>query len=157
MDVLARDRASPGVAVFPDGAVAAGRRAPAPGVPRPLGRLLPEPLETLDWRRMAPGVRQYNLKNGPRFDGAFKLLHCAPGVALSAHTHNERELTFIVRGSYTDELGQFRAGDVADLDYSVEHRPVIDDDGPCIALIATDAPVRYSDLLGKLMQPFVGI
>lgn len=152
-DVIARA----GRASANDAAATGCRHAPSPGVPRPLGRLLPAPLETLAWHRMAPGIRQYNLKSGSRLDGAFKLLHCAPGIALSAHTHNERELTFIVSGSYTDALGRFGPGDVADLDDTVEHRPVIDEGGPCVALIATDAPVHYTDLLGKLMQPFVGI
>ena len=132
-------------------------RPAATGVPRPLGRLLPRPLETLDWYPTAPGVQQFNLSAGPRTRGAFKLLHCAPGIALSHHTHRERELTFVLRGGYTDEVGSFRAGDIADLDDTVEHGPVADEDGPCIVLIATDSPVRYTHLLGRLMQPFVGI
>ena len=136
---------------------AASPAAPAFGVPRPLGRLLPRPLETLDWHETAPGVRQFNLSSGPRTEGAFKLLHCAPGVSLSAHTHRERELTFVLRGGYSDEVGHFVAGDISDLDDTVEHRPVADRDGPCIALIATDSPVRYTELLGRLMQPFIGI
>jgi len=126
-------------------------------VPRPLGRLLPGPIESLDWRSLAPGIKQYSLSDQPRKQGAFKLLRLEPGVTLSQHTHNERELTYVVRGSYQDEIGQFRAGDIADLDNRDEHRPVVDDEEVCIALIATDAPVNYTTMLGKIMQPFVGI
>ena len=133
------------------------RADPAVGVPRPLGRLLPRPLEALDWHRTAPGLHQFNLSRGPRTAGAFKLLHCAPGLSLAAHTHRGRELTFVLRGGYRDEVGHFLPGDVADLDDAVEHRPVVDGDGPCIALIATDSPVRYTELTGSLMQPFVGM
>ena len=135
----------------------APRDSPAAGVPRPLGRLLPLPLETLDWHLTAPGVHQYNLSRGPRTVGAFKLLRCAAGVARAAHTHRERELTFVLRGGYADEVGRFGPGDIADLDDTVEHRPVADDAEPCIMLLATDSPVRYTELLGTLMQPFVGI
>ncbi len=126
-------------------------------VPRPLGRLLPGPIESLEWRSMAPGVKQFTLSEQPRKDGAFKLLRLEPGVTLSQHTHNERELTYVVRGSYRDEIGHFRAGDIADLDNHVEHCPVVNEDEVCIALIATDAPVKYTTMLGKIMQPFVGI
>jgi len=126
-------------------------------VPRPLGRLLPGPIETLEWRAMAPGIKQFSLSKQPRKEGAFKLLRLEPGVTLSQHTHSQRELTYVVRGSYHDELGQFRAGDIADLDNRDEHCPVVDSDEVCIALIATDAPVKYSTVLGKIMQPFVGI
>lgn len=132
-------------------------REPIPGVPRPLGRLLPAPLEELRWRRIAPGIRQYRLDSQPRRQGAFQLLHLAPGVELSEHSHEERELTFLVQGSYHDSIGRFQAGDIADLDGTVEHRPVVDGDVPCIALIATQAPVKFSGMLGKIMQPFVGI
>jgi len=126
-------------------------------VPRPLARLLPTPLGSLPWRRVAPGIKQFNLSDEPRSNGAFKLLHLAPGVVLSGHTHNERELTYLVQGSYQDEIGRFRAGDIADLDGNVVHQPVVDTDEPCIALIATDSPVRYTGVFGRLVQPFVGI
>lgn len=127
------------------------------GVPRPLGRLLDSDLEHLEWSRIAPGIKQHNLSNQHRRYGAFKLLHLSPGVVLSEHTHQDRELTLVLRGSYQDEVGRFKAGDVADLDQDVIHQPVVDTDEPCIALIATQSPVRYSGMLGRLIQPFVGI
>ena len=127
------------------------------GVPAPLGRLLPAPLDELDWRKVAPGIRQFNLSTQHRRYGAFKLLHLAPGVVLSQHTHNDSELTYVVRGSYQDEIGRFRAGDIADMDGNDIHQPVVDTEEPCIALIATHSPVRFSGMLGRMMQPFVGI
>lgn len=134
------------------------REIVANGVPRPLARLLDAPLEELDWRRIAPGIKQHNLSNQHRKHGAFQLLHLEPGVVLSAHSHNDRELTYLVQGSYTDEIGQFKAGDIADLDGHQEtHQPVIDSEEPCIALIATHSPVNYTSVIGKIMQPFVGI
>lgn len=133
---------------------------PAPdvtGLPRPLARLLPENLENLEWKRLAPGIKQYNLSDKHRKYGAFKLLHLAPGVVLSQHTHKDKELTLVLRGSYQDEIGRFKAGDVADLGDDVIHQPVVDTQEPCIALIATQSPVRFSGVMGRLMQPFVGI
>lgn len=127
------------------------------GVPRPLARLLPTGLEELDWKRIAPGIKQHSLTDQHRRHGAFKLLHLAPGVVLSAHSHNDRELTYVVKGSYQDEIGRFKAGDIADLDSGIGHQPVVDTDEPCIALIATDSPVTYTGMFGKIMQPFVGI
>ena len=128
------------------------------GVPRPLSRLLPNSFSELDWRRIAPGIKQHNLSDQHRRYGAFQLLHLEPGVKLSAHTHNDRELTYLVQGSYVDEIGHFQEGDIADLDgHENEHQPVINSDIPCIALIATHSPVNYSGVLGKIMQPFVGI
>ncbi len=127
------------------------------GVPRPLARLLPTDLESLSWRRIAPGIKRFKLNDQPRREGAFQLLHLDPGVVLSDHSHNDRELTYLVKGSYTDELGRFKEGDIADLDNHATHRPLVDSEQPCIALIATQSPVRYTGVFGKIMQPFVGI
>lgn len=131
--------------------------APIAGVPQPLARLLDGPLEQLPWKRMAPGIKQINLIDQPRKFGAFKLLHLEPGVVLSQHSHTERELTYVVKGSYQDEIGRFKAGDIADLDDNDEHQPVVDTAEPCIALIATDSPVRFTGVVSKLLQPFVGL
>jgi len=128
-----------------------------PGVPAPLAQMLPHGLESIDWKRLVPGIKQHNLSDQPRRNGAFKLLYLEPGVVLSAHTHNERELTYVIKGSYQDEIGRFTAGDIADLDNDDVHQPVVDTHEPCIALIATHSPVRYTGVLGKIMQPFVGI
>ena len=140
----------------------AGESSPAAfpavsGVPRPLARLLPTELDSLNWRRIAPGIKRFKLNDQPRREGAFQLLHLDPGVVLSDHSHNDRELTYLVKGSYTDELGRFKEGDIADLDNHATHRPLVDSDEPCIALIATQSPVRYTGVFGKIMQPFVGI
>jgi len=154
-DVLARSPADDGRRTKLDGI---GASTPSvAGVPLPLARLLPTTLDALDWRRVAPGIRQFNLGTLHRRHGAFKLLHLAPGATLSEHGHNDRELTYVVRGSYTDEMGRFGPGDIADLDGNDEHRPVVDSGEPCIALIASQSPVRFSGMLGRIMQPFVGI
>ena len=155
-EVLARAVVE-GRTTMPDTAPEPVATHPIGDVPRPLGRLLPAELDGLDWRLVAPGIRQFNLGTRHRRHGAFKLLHLAPGVTLSDHGHDDRELTYVVRGSYTDELGRFRAGDIADLDDHDNHRPVVDPGEPCIALIATHSPVRFNGVLGRLMQPFVGI
>lgn len=128
-----------------------------PGVPRPLGRLLPASLEELTWKPIAPGIKQHNLSTKHRKYGAFKLLHLSPGVVLSQHSHQDRELSLVLKGSYHDEIGRFKAGDIADLGDDVVHQPVVDTDEPCIALIATQSPVRYTGVVGRLLQPLIGI
>lgn len=159
-DLLARAAAMPAHSAPSAAQTSDGNQSElaASGVPRPLARLLPTELNELDWRRIGPGIKQHNLSSQPRKFGAFQLLHLEPGVVLSAHSHNDRELTYLVQGSYKDEVGRFQMGDIADLDGHVEcHQPVVDSDEPCIALIATHSPVTYSGMVGKIMQPFVGI
>ena len=124
-------------------------------IPAPLAPYLNRPLDELEWRTLVPGVRQLDLRlGGP---GATRLLRIAPGLSVPHHTHRGNELTLILRGSYSDELGRFQAGDVADLDEQISHQPISDSGEDCICLIATDAPLRFSGLMGRLVQPFIGL
>lgn len=128
---------------------------PAPKVssdiPTPLQSLLGNELDNLRWRTMAPGLKQFIL---PSSSGALRLLRIAPGKSMPMHGHTGSELTMVLRGSYSDELGRFGAGDVADLDPDIEHQPATDTGEDCICLIATDAPLKFSGLVPRLLQPF---
>ena len=84
------------------------------------------------------------------------LLSIAPGTTIPHHTHGGAELTLVLEGSYSDELGRFQIGDLADLDTSVHHQPVADSDGPCICLNATDECLQISGAYSRILQPFVG-
>ena len=124
-------------------------------VPASLVEHIGEDLDALDWKTMGLGVQQYDLKLGGT--GAARLLRIQPGVSVPHHTHTGSELTLILRGSYSDEIGRFQVGDVADLDDQLEHQPIVDTEHECICLIATDAPLKFSGLMGKLVQPFIGL
>jgi putative transcriptional regulator len=124
-------------------------------VPESLAAVIGDDLDALEWKSMGLGVQQYDLKLGGV--GATRLLRIQPGVSVPHHTHTGNELTLILRGSYSDEIGRFQVGDVADLDDQLEHQPIVDTDQECICLIATDAPLKFSGLMGKLVQPFIGL
>ena len=127
------------------------------GVPQPLAQRLPANLDQIAWKRMAKGIQQVDLSNTVNGEGAFKLLKLEPGTEVWEHSHGDHELTLILRGSYTDEIGRFGVGDVADLGPKDSHEPVVDGGDPCITLIATNSPIRYKNFVGKLVQPFIGI
>jgi putative transcriptional regulator len=95
---------------------------------------------------MSPGSRTH-----------LQLLRIAPGKMLPDHGHGGEELTLVLSGSYSDHMGRFSAGDVADLDEDTEHAPRVDSDVACICLVATEAPTRFKSFWARLAQPFVGI
>lgn len=132
-----------------------GRKGKHREMPEPLAELLGDSLDDLPWKRIGYGVRQLDLALEGK--GAARLLRISPGVSVPHHTHEGNELTLILRGSYTDETGRFRRGDVADLDGEVKHQPIVDTDEDCICLIATDAPLKFTGLMGRLIQPFIGL
>ena len=120
-------------------------------IPTPLRPLIGQWFTDLKWSRLAPGLKQFVL---PASDGKLRLLDISPGAVMPVHGHSGSELTLVLKGSYSDELGRFRAGDVADVDPDVSHQPVADTHEGCICLIATDAPLRFKGLVPRLLQPF---
>jgi putative transcriptional regulator len=44
----------------------------------------------------------------------------------------------VLTGSFSDSLGQYRAGDRVEMDDEVDHQPVVDRDGECICLAAVE-------------------
>lgn len=142
----------------PTATAPAPRRGPAhTGVPRVLEPFLPDGLDGIRWRSLAPGIRHYPLQGVESGQGTARLLSIAPGITIPRHSHEGTELTLVLRGSYSDEIGRFRAGDLADLDSSIDHQPIADAAEPCICLIATDARLRFSDLWSRMMQPLIGM
>jgi len=127
------------------------------GVPAVLAPYLDGDLDTISWRNLVPGIRQHAIEGVDSGNGSIRLLSIAPGTTIPDHTHGGGELTLVLRGSYTDEIGHFRPGDLADLDPSVHHQPVADGIEPCICLIATDERLRFSGVFSRVIQPLIGI
>ncbi|WP_415011575.1 cupin domain-containing protein [Amaricoccus sp.] len=73
------------------------------------------------------------------------------------HGHRGLELTLVLGGAFSDETGLFRAGDLEVADESLGHVPRATDDGPCLCVAATDAPLRLRALVPRLLQPLFRI
>ena len=98
---------------------------------------------------MAPGVHCIRASGTQ----TLLLLRIAPGKSMPVHSHGRNELTQILQGSYTDSLGLFTPGDVADLDQDIEHQPVTAPGVACICVSALDAPLRFPGWLARTLQP----
>lgn len=151
-DLLARIDAGD----FPEAAedrITLHSRSEAPG---PLRSFVPGAYDELPWRTLAPGMKHIRL---PLTDGGAckaRLLRFAPGVATPAHSHKGHEMTMVLRGSFSDELGRFGPGDVQETDPSINHQPMADTGEDCICLVVTDAPLKFDNLVGKILQPIFG-
>ena len=127
-------------------------------VPEPLGHLLGgKPLAELGWKRKAPGLALYDLPLSEASSGKLFLMRIAPGTAMPEHSHGGEEITLILSGAYNDKFGRYARGDVADLDESIEHQPIVEPDAACVCLVATEAPTRFKSWPARLLQPLIGI
>jgi len=107
------------------------------------------------WKSLGFGVRQSILADGP--DGSLRLLHIPPGRAVPDHGHNGTEMTLVLQGSFHDETGAFGVGDLEVAGEELEHTPIAGEGAPCICLAATDAPLKFTTLMPRLLQPLFRI
>lgn len=126
-------------------------------VPQPLSRIVGSDISSIQWKRLGLGVWHRPLALSPAASGDLRLIKVAPGQAMPEHGHGGSELTLILAGSYTDTIGTFAVGDLADLDDAVEHKPIADAKAGCICLIASQEKARFKGVLARIAQPFVGL
>jgi putative transcriptional regulator len=123
-------------------------------LPPSLARLVRMNLDDIPWRRLGIGVWHHRL---PTATGDLRLLKVAPGRQMPEHGHGGSELTLMLHGSYADETGTYRAGDLADLDEAVEHTPIANAETGCVCLIASEKPARFKRLIPRIVQPLTGM
>ena len=134
--------------------------AAVPLIPEPLRRYVGDDLSRLPWTRLMRGMDCCEIplsspRPGPSGGGArARLMRLGSGVGPPHHTHRGVELTLVLDGGFTDDLGQFGRGDLSVADGSIRHRPVADEEG-CLCLAVTTAPLRFTGALGLILNPFV--
>lgn len=124
------------------------------------GTPLPEALAGCDigrWRWMGPGIRMSRIRVPHDPDASVMLLKVGPGRKLPEHGHSGLEFTYVVSGSFSDAIGRFGPGDIAEVDADVEHQPVVDTGEECICLVALEGRMRLSGIVERIMQPLLGI
>ena len=111
-------------------------------VPAPLRPLIGPRLDDLAWRRLGIGIWHYRLPLSPGAKGDLRLYGRARPEAARPRPQRPRAPR-CCSGGYRDEIGQFRTGDLADLDEDVEHSPIADASEGCICLIGHTEQTRF--------------
>lgn len=134
----------------------ADTRARVAGVfPAPLADYVGGDLDAVKWQSLGRGVRQAIL---PTTKGAsVRLLHIPAGQAMPDHGHRGMELTLVLQGAFSDGTGRYNRGDVDAESAATQHTPVAEAGLPCICLSATDAPLRFTGFIPRMLQPFFKI
>jgi putative transcriptional regulator len=141
--------ATPGAAVRAPATAQAPRRSEASAsaaggrggeLPAPLARKYRLALDHIEWTTLGPGILQHKLALSPGAKGELYLLKLTPGRRLPLHGHSGTELTVVLTGAFSDSTGEYRRGDVQEVDAGVEHQPVGDRNEGCICLVAAEGP-----------------
>ena len=107
------------------------------------------------WRWVSPGLHYRAVDVPSTRDSRVFMLKAAPGLKLPAHRHTGTELTCVLAGAFIHEGGRYGAGDCDDADHDDGHSPVIDMGEECVCLVAMQGQIRFTSMLGRMIQPFV--
>ena len=124
-------------------------------IPVPLSDYIGERFEEITWKSIGMGVKQSILDTSD--DATARLLYIPPGTAVPDHSHSGTEVTLVLKGAFADGDDYFAAGDIEVADGYVKHAPVAAEGEACICLAVTEAPLKFSKLFHKAVQPFLNI
>lgn len=79
------------------------------------------------------------------------LLHIAAGGEIPEHTHTGFELTLLLAGEFSDETGDYVAGDFMWLDGRHNHTPITKEG--CLCYTVVSSALHFNKGLSKLLNP----
>lgn len=121
-------------------------------IPAPLRALAGVDFSSFNWKSKLPGMKEFQVKDPAVGEAVFYWIK--PGRQMPSHTHEGMEVTLVLKGGFSDAYGHYRRGDIAIADGDVDHRPRADDDEDCICFAVTDAPLRLTGSLGRVLRLF---
>ena len=129
--------------------------SPASSVlPAPLLRLVGSDINDLKWRTKVPGVREYRISESDR--GEASMLWVGAGRRVPSHSHDGSEITLVLKGAFADVTGRYGRGDIVIAEADLDHRPMTDENEDCICFAVTDAPLRLTGPVGRILDRFFG-
>ena len=93
----------------------------------------------LDRSRRAVAAGRCRIDQGVRVF----MLKAAPGTRIPRHKHTGTEWTCVFEGAFRHDLGRYGPGDFDEADETVEHNPVVEDDEPCVCLVALQGSIDF--------------
>lgn len=124
--------------------------------PEPLRSYVGADIDKVKWKALGLGAYHFKIDTGDS-DVSVRLLRIPAGKPVPEHTHGGRELTLVLKGSFSDASGRFGPGDFEETDESVDHQPIADAGEDCICLAVTDAPLKFKSRIVRIIQPLLGI
>lgn len=141
------------MAMLDDQPAAPVQKTKSPDVPALLKRWVPQGYTDLRWRRVLPVLHEVMLEKNR--DIKVALHRIAPGGKISSHTHTGQEVTVVLSGHFSDELGMYADGDFILRTGEHQHSPRASQNEECICLTIVQGGLKVSGLIGVLVNPFL--
>ena len=120
----------------------------------PLNQLIGD-FNKLDWKTIYKGFKEFSVPINDT--DSFKLIKMDPGTSVPLHSHNGKEYILVLDGSFTDEYGEYKKGDMQINDQKIKHNPSACDSDGCICLSITENDVVFFGKFGSVLNLFTFI
>jgi len=107
--------------------------------------------EGLVWKNIGGGINQAQVVLDDETQCEF--IYMKPGSQVPVHRHQGNEITLVLDGSFSDEMGEYKASDFVQLTSSHQHQPTSEEGCLCFAVI--DSPLTFTKGGARLMNPFL--
>ena len=120
----------------------------------PLNLLLGD-LNNIDWKSVYKGFKEFNIPVNDT--DSVKLIKMDPGTSVPLHSHNGKEYILVLEGSFCDEYGEYKKGDMQINDQQIKHNPTACDTNGCVCLSITEKDVVFFGKFGSALNLFTFI
>ncbi len=113
------------------------------------------PIDKIKWKQVYRGFKEYDPKIDDKDE--LKLIKMDPGASVPVHSHGGKEYILVLEGSFNDEYGHYKKGDIQINDQKIKHTPVACDKDGCICLAITERDVIFFGKYGSIFNLFTFI
>lgn len=111
------------------------------------------PAGELGWKKLSPALRAAPISVGEQqFELALHRIDA--GGKTPEHDHRGREITVVLKGSFSDEEGVYQPGDFIVREPGHRHRPYAAQNEECVCLSVLEAPIKLTGIK-SVLNPFL--
>lgn len=103
----------------------------------------------LVWKKLGGGINQAQLDLDDETQCEF--IYMKPGSQTPVHKHQGSEITLVLDGSFSDEMGQYNPSDFILRTHKDVHQPRSDEGCLCFAVL--DSPLTFTKGIARLLNP----
>ena len=112
-------------------------------------------LSSINWKSVYKGFKEFSIPVND--NDSVKLIKMEPGTSVPLHSHNGKEYILVLDGSFCDEYGEYKKGDMQINDQKIKHNPIACNKDGCMCLSITENDVVFFGKFGSLLNLFTFI
>jgi putative transcriptional regulator len=113
------------------------------------------PIEDLKWKQIYKGFSEFTPDLNDKDE--LKIIKMDPGASVPIHSHGGREYILVLSGSFCDEYGEYKKGDMQINDQNIKHHPSASDSNGCVCLSITENDVVFFGKFASILNLFTFI